>query len=51
MVLAFNAKAFLKLDIPEICFFYKGEPKTYYKSNNQGVQKIDITINNKKNLF
>lgn len=29
----------IKLEIPDICFFNKGEPKSFFRSKNNGVFK------------
>lgn len=50
LISSVNAKQYLKLDIPEICFFYKGEPRKLFRSNNMGVHQIDMTTLVKKNL-
>lgn len=40
LICAVNVKIYMKLDIPEVCFFYKGEPKKLFRSNNSGVHQV-----------
>ena len=51
MISSVSQKQYLKLDVPEICFFSRGEPRKLFKSNNAGVHQIDITASVKKNLI
>ena len=37
MISLMNEKIYLKLEIPEICFFEKGEGTSYFKSKNNGI--------------
>lgn len=41
----------MKLDIPEVCFFFKGEAKKLFKSNNSGVHQVPITSDVRKHLI
>ncbi len=50
LICAVNVKIYMKLDIPEVCFFYKGEPKKLFRSNNSGVHQVQLTPNVRKNL-
>lgn len=51
LICAVNNKIFMKLDIPQICFFSNGDPRRLFKSNNSGVHQIELTPNVKKNLI
>ena len=51
LISSVNPKQYLKMDIPEICFFYKGHPTKLFRSNNVGVHKVDLNSSVKKNLL
>lgn len=50
LICAVSAKTYMRLDIPEICFFFKGDPKKLYRSNNSGVHQIELNSAVRKNL-
>lgn len=51
LISAVDSKVFFKLDIAEICFFEKGEAQKMFKSNNNGVHRVELTPYLKKNLI
>lgn len=50
LMTAVDSKTYIRIDIPEICFFFKGEIRRIFKSNNAGIHQVEVTPNLKKSL-